>query len=269
MHTLSVVILTHNEETKIAACIESAKQVSDDIIIIDAGSSDHTISICLALGARCYLLGWKGFGFARNFGAEQAMNNWILALDADETISAQLADRINKERLDASFIYKFRRENFLGPVKLRFGAWGFDTVKRIYNRQVAKWNFAIVHEKLVLAPPAKYKFIRGTVVHHGFKDFDECKNRMTRYAQLSAEKYFLEGRKSNLLKKIGSPIFNSFKSYFFQLGFLDGWRGIRLAYIIAYYSWLKYYYLDQIDVKSGYDNSSKTTIEVAPNRSFS
>ena len=268
MHPLSVVILTRNEETGIATCIESAKQVSDDIIIIDSGSNDNTLLISSLMGARCFSLDWQGFGFARNFGAAQARHDWIIALDADERISKKLAQQINKTGLADNCVYKFRRENYLGNVKMKFGAWGFDTVKRIYNRRYAKWNAAIVHEKIISDQRLKYKFLPGTIVHYGFKDFNAYKNKVIIYARLSAEKYFLQGRKSNFLKKICSPLFNSLKSYFLQFGFLDGWDGLRLAYMIGYYSWLKYFYLQEINSQASHEDFSETKMNVASNRSF-
>lgn len=267
MNPLSVVILTRNEESSIAACIESAKQVSDDIIVVDSGSNDNTMKISASLGARCFSLNWQGYGLSRNFGARQAKHDWIMALDADERISEELAYQINYTSLCDGCIYKFRRENYLGNHKIRFGAWGFDTVKRMYTRKTAQWDSAIVHEKLITMEQVKYKFLTGAITHYGFKNFDEYKLKTTLYAQLCAEKYFLEGRNPSLFKLFFSPLFNFFKSYFFQLGFLDRWKGLRLAYIIACYSWLKYSYLQAMSSKRSNEDFSKTKMNVSPNQS--
>lgn len=270
MSGLSIVILTRNEEKHIASCIASAKMISDDIIIVDSGSKDNTLIIAKALGAHCFALDWQGYGFARNFGAEKAKYNWIMALDADERIGKELALAIGHINLSqVHCIYKFKRENYLGSKKIRFGALGSDTVKRIYNRNHAQWNLATVHEKLVCAQFIQYKSLTGCILHFGFKDFEEYKLKAAIYARLSAQKYFLEGRRSIFLKKIFSPLFNSCKSYFFQLGFLDGRKGFMVAKMIAYYSRLKYSYLQQMIRELKYEQPGKTKIKVASKQSFS
>src|SRR5678810_681607 len=94
MNSLSVVIITRNEEDNIVDCIQSAKTVSDDIIVVDAGSIDRTTKLAIASGARVFSVQWEGYGFSRNFGAERAKNDWILSVDADERISKALATAI-------------------------------------------------------------------------------------------------------------------------------------------------------------------------------
>jgi len=246
MDRLSVVIITCNEEHNIAGCIESAKLVSDDIIVVDSESQDQTVHLAQEFNARVFSIRWKGYGFSRNFGANQAKHNWILALDADERITKELAKAIDKLQLDElNVIYRFRRRNFLRQQKIRFGSLGFETVKRIYNRNYAKWDLTLVHEKLASTRPVK-KRIAGYIDHYGIKSKEDYLAKAILYAQMSAEKYFLQGKKSNALKRYFSPLFNSVKSYFFQLGFLDGSKGWITAKIIAYYSWMKYFYLRQL-----------------------
>jgi glycosyltransferase involved in cell wall biosynthesis len=245
MNSLSVVIITYNEEHNIVDCIGSAKLVSDDIIVIDACSKDQTVSLAAASGARTFSTGWKGYGFSRNLGAEKAKNDWILALDADERITATLARSICELNFsNANGIYHFHRTNYLGKRKIQFGTLGFETVKRIYNRNYAHWDFTLVHEKLESLHPAK-KSIKGSIDHFGLKSEEDYRSKSILYAQMSAEKYFVQGKKTGPLKRYGSSLFNSVKSFIFQLGFLDGRTGWVSAKTIASYSWLKYFYLQQ------------------------
>jgi glycosyltransferase involved in cell wall biosynthesis len=246
MNLISVVIITRNEENNIVDCIHSARLISDDIIIVDAGSEDDTLQLSAQSGARTFSVNWQGYGFSRNFGAEKAKYNWILALDADERISPELASSINRLALaDPSCIYQFRRRNFLGKHEIRFGTLGFETVKRLYNRKRTEWDLTLVHEKL-LFDRTTLKQISGAIMHYGLKSYEDYKGKAILYAQMSAEKYFIEGKKTSFLKRIFSPFFNSVKSYLFQFGFLDGVLGFKVARTIAYYSWLKYYYLHHI-----------------------
>lgn len=246
MNSLSVVIITCNEERNIVDCIQSAKLVSDDIIVVDACSEDQTIKLAFQHGARVFSTVWESYGASRNLGADKAKNDWVLALDADERISTKLAQSIQELYFnDNDTIYKFRRKNYLGNKKFRFGSLGFETVKRIYNRTSAAWDLTLVHEKLVGASSTR-KLINGHIDHFGLRNEQDYKARAILYAQMSAEKYFLQGKRTTLLKRLFSPVFNSVKSYIFQFGFLDGRNGLISAKTIAYYSWLKYSYLHQL-----------------------
>lgn len=246
MNSLSVVIITRNEERNIVDCIQSAKLISDDVIVVDACSEDETVKLAFQHGARVFSTNWESYGASRNLGADKAKNDWILALDADERISKTLAEAILELNFnDTDAIYKFRRKNYLGYKKFRFGTLGFETVKRIYNRTKAGWDLTLVHEKLVGSSPER-KSINGYIDHFGLKNEQDYKARAILYAEMSAKKYFLEGKKARLIKRFCSPVFNSAKSYIFQFGFLDGYAGWVSAKTIAYYSWLKYFYLHQL-----------------------
>jgi glycosyltransferase involved in cell wall biosynthesis len=245
MNSLSVVIITRNEESNIVDCIQSAGLISDDIIVVDACSDDDTTNFAIASGAKVFSVDWRGYGSSRNFGASRAKNDWILALDADERVSKELAAAIHELKFGfEKCIYKFRRKNYLNSRKIRFGTLGFETVKRIYNKNHAQWDLTLVHEKLICSSPVK--IIGGYIEHFGLKNEEDYRAKAISYAQMSAEKYFLQGKRTGLFKKYFSPFFNSVKSYIFQLGFLDGHAGWISAKTIAYYSWLKYFYLQQL-----------------------
>lgn len=263
---LSVVIITLNEESNIVDCIRSAKMVANDIIVVDAGSDDRTVELAKKNGASVFSVDWKSYGASRNFGAKHAKHHWIFALDADERITPKLAAAIQQLHFgNAHTIYKFRRENYIGIQKISFGTMGFETVKRIYNRNTAEWDFSLIHEKLI-CHNIRLQHIGGTLKHYGLKNLAAYKTKSVLYAKMSAEKYFAEGRKINFLKRIFSPVFNSFKTYFFQLGFLDGKPGFTIAKITAQYSWLKYFYLHQLYTKDTFpsiDFEAKPKIKAA------
>jgi glycosyltransferase involved in cell wall biosynthesis len=246
MNKLSVVIITYNEEKNIVDCIRSAKTISDDIIVVDCGSNDGTLALARQEDARTILTEWNGYGSSRNLGALHARHDWIFSLDADERISKDLAVSTKSLTLNnKNHIYKFRRENYLSQKRIRFGTLGFETITRIYHRDNAKWDLTPVHEKLNYQQASIIK-IQGQLLHFGLKNSRDYKTKADWYAQMSARKYLGQGRKIMPLKKIFSPLFNSIKSYIFQLGFLDGWEGLIVAKTIAYYSWLKYFYLEQL-----------------------
>lgn len=247
MSSVSVVIITRNEELNIVSCIRSARQLTDDIIVVDCGSEDQTVKLAEEAGARAYQVEWQGFGYSRNFGAFMARYHWIFALDADERVSPQLAATVARLELSSpSKAYRFRRNNHLAQKKISFGTLGYEKVTRIYHRQYAEWDLSLVHEKLVSKKLLQRTRIKGYINHYGLKSFEDYRSKSIQYAQLSAKKYYSEGRKVNVLKRFISPLFNSVKSYVFQYGFLEGKAGVKMAFMIAYYSWLKYAYLQQL-----------------------
>jgi glycosyltransferase involved in cell wall biosynthesis len=245
MNRLTVVIITLNEAHNITDCISSAKLVSDDIVVVDCGSVDDTAARAELAGARVFNVEWQGYGYARNFGAGQAKYGWILALDADERMGLQLVASIKELNPEAGRVYKFKRRNHVGKNRIRFGTLGFETVTRIYHRDHNEWDLATVHEKLSpLSGPVRT--IEGHIDHFGLSSHEHHRQKAIQYARLSAEKYFNEGRRPGLVKKVSSACFNSFKSYIIYLGFLDGKMGLKLAITTAHYSWLKYSYLKEI-----------------------
>jgi glycosyltransferase involved in cell wall biosynthesis len=247
---LSVVIITKNEEANIMNCIQSARKVSNDIIVVDSGSSDNTVQMALSCGVKIMHVVWAGFGDARNIGASAAVNNWILSLDADERLSNELAASINNQNLqNSSIVYGFKRQSYLVNKKIRFGDWGRDKVFRIYNRRATSWNLFPVHESLIISQ-AKRKMINGNLEHFTSKSIDHNKEKLIRYAELCAKKYCLLGRRSSLINIIFSPLVSFVNGYFIRFGFLDGKEGFNIAKSNAYYTWLKYYYLHQLSKKS-------------------
>jgi glycosyltransferase involved in cell wall biosynthesis len=242
---LSVVIITKNEQENILDCVESARKISDDIIVVDSGSSDKTVEMALGCRAKILEVQWSNFGTARNAGAELAQYDWVLALDADERISEDLASSIRNLKQDAfGVIYGFKRQSFLGNKKIRFGDWGRDKVFRIYNRCFTSWNLFPVHESLILKG-VKKKFIKGNLEHFVLKSVDQNREKLARYAKLCAKKYCLLGRKSGLVNLVVSPSFSFVIGYFVRFGFLDGKEGFYIARTVAYYTWLKYLYLQK------------------------
>lgn len=247
MTGISVVVITKNEAANIAACIQSARQIADDIIVVDSGSCDDTVRIAQHAGASVFQISWQGFGFSRNFGAAKARNNWIFALDADERISQALASAVCALDLsDPLNIYRFTRTNHIADARIRFGTLGYEKVTRLYHRTECRWDLSPVHEKLVSRNSVEKIRLHQHIDHFGLSNITDYREKSKLYARLSAEKYFLEGRKVNSLKKFTSPFFNAVKSYIFQFGFLEGRRGLAMGQTVAYYCWLKYAYLHQL-----------------------
>jgi glycosyltransferase involved in cell wall biosynthesis len=250
MLPLTVVIIAKNEAKNIVDCILSAKTISDNIILVDAESDDQTPALAEAAGCEVIKHKWQGYGNARNLGAAAGKYDWVFSLDADERITPSFSSLLPKMfSNDERIVYGFKRKNFFAHQELRFGSLGRDKVWRVYNRNMAKWDSAPVHEKLIGGFREK-KLLKFTIDHYTIEHYSHYKNKSTVYAHLCAIKYMQENRRANKIKKWFAAEFNFVKSYFFLLGFLDGKKGLSVAKVNAYYTWLKYHYLAQLNKES-------------------
>ena len=240
---ISVVIISFNEAKHIAACIHSVQRISDDILVIDAGSTDGTQAIATSLNARCLSKPWTSYAAARNFGATHALNNWILNLDCDERFVSPATGRIDLDGEGAT-IYGFRRVNKYGYQSFRFGCLGREKVWRLYNRLYTSWNNVPVHEMLV---QGKRELLEeAQVMHEAISDWNSYKAKRMHYAMLCARKYFQAGKRVFVLLPFLAAVFYFLKDYIFLIGFLDGMAGWKVAIINSKYTFRKYAILYQL-----------------------
>lgn len=248
MLPLSVVIITKNEAQNIVACIRSVRTLSDDIVVVDAESKDETALLAEREGATVIRLKWNGYGHARNAGAATAKHDLILSLDADERIPPLFAGKLQQQFTgDATTVYGFKRRSFYKEAHIRYGTWGGDRVLRLYNRNVARWNAAPVHESLT--GTFKKRYLEIAIDHYTVQSYVHYKCKSTHYAYLCAIKYRQEGKTANWMKRIFASTFAFIKSYFLLLGFLDGKRGLTIARMSAHYTGLKYHHLHRLTTR--------------------
>ncbi|MBK7884964.1 MAG: glycosyltransferase family 2 protein [Chitinophagaceae bacterium] len=245
---LSVVIITKNEAHIIGKTLLSLQGIANEIIIVDSGSTDATLSVCRQFNTTIIETTWDGFGNNKNKGIEAAKHDWILSLDADESINEALkAAIIHLPLNNSNEIYSLKRKNvFCGKI-IRFGNWGSDQQIRIFNRKAAKWDDAYVHESLTFFEPVKKLKLPGSLIHYTVHSLEEYIGKTINYAKLNAKKYHLQKKKANYFKLIFSPAFTFFVHYILRLGFLDGWEGYFIAKTNAWYTFLKYMYLRDLN----------------------
>lgn len=247
MVPISIVIITKNEADVIAGCVKMAGLITDDIVIIDNGSTDETLDIASAYGCRVYQNGWKGYGANKNIGIEQAKYEWILSLDADEVPDMELVDSLHRLKLDnAGLVYDIKFRSYFGKKRIRFGSWGRGHHIRLFNRSLIRWSEQKVHETLILPEGIKKRKIGGYLHHYSVKDVHECKRKAVLYARLSAEKYFQNGGEANFINLFISPVFSFFVGYILLLGFLDGREGWTISQTTFTNKWLKYHHLNRM-----------------------
>ena len=249
LHNISIVIITKNEEHVLDKTLAGLQGITDDIIIVDSGSTDGTVNIAKKYSKNIIHTTWLGYGETKNKGMESAKYDWIFSVDADEVVDEVLKEallQLNLLKEDKS-VFKVKRKNFIGDKKMNYGEWANDYQIRLFNKTTIKWDDSVVHEQLQIPPDFKVKKLSGALLHYTMKDFKEFVDKIHHYAFLSSQKYFSQGKKALWYKLYISPTFTFIFNYFFKLGFLDGWRGFVSAKIFAYYTFLKYAHLKDLE----------------------
>lgn len=239
---LSVAIITYNEELRLEKTLKSVSDIAKEIIIIDSFSQDKTVEIGKKYNAKIYLEEWKGFAGQKNSLLEKCSCDFILYLDADEVIEEELKKSIIQAvtNPNVSGYYVKRKTYYLG--KLLNYSWQKDERLRLVRRSDNPlWVGDIVHEELKVE--GKKELLNGYLTHYSYKDIEDHFNKTIRYAKLSAESYFKNGKKFKLSKLIFSPFFSFIKLYFIKGGFLDGLQGLIAGFSAYVYAFLKYIFL--------------------------
>jgi glycosyltransferase involved in cell wall biosynthesis len=255
MQQLSIVIICKNEADVIGQTLQSLEGVCDDIIVYDNGSTDNTIEIIKQFDVHLHQGTWEGFGKTKNKAVALAKYDWILSLDADEAIDDELKKSLLAIRLtDENCVYEIKFKNFLGNKYIKYGEWGNDKHIRLFNRKQASWNDASVHEELMRPKGIKIKKLNGYILHRTMRDMNDYAKKMIRYAMLNAEKYHQQGKHSSFFKIRVAPGFTFFNYFILKLGFLDGYYGYLCARMTAFYTFLKYTRLRELNRQQAINN---------------
>lgn len=245
---LSVVIITHNEEANIADCLASVAFASE-IVVVDSGSTDRTVELARAAGAKVLCAAdWPGFGAQKNRALAQATRPWVLSIDADERVTPALRDEIRAAVADASRYDAWdmpRRSSFCGRYMSHSG-WYPDRVTRLFRRERARFSDDLVHERVVVDGPIGH--LRSDLLHATYPDLETMLQKLDRYSSASARAMHEQGRRSSPGGAVARGLWAFIRTYVLRLGFLDGRLGFVLAVSIAettYYKYLKLWLLSQ------------------------
>jgi len=238
VNPLSAVLITRNASAVLESCLDSLA-FADEIVVVDSASTDGTRELAASKGARVVQKEWLGFGRQKQFAVEQAKNDWVLCLDADERVSPQLAASI-KQALAApsSPVYRMpRRNRFLGRW-LAHGEGYPDWSPRLFNRMNARWSDDLVHEKVLFAVTPGT--LDGDLMHDSSDDLATYLERQNRYTTLAARQALEQGKSAGVFHLLCSPVVRFIKFYLMRLGFLDGLPGLLHISIGCMNSYMKY-----------------------------
>lgn len=232
-HNISAVIIACNEERYIKQCIESILPITNDIILIDSGSTDDTVNIAESTGAKVYHKPWQGYGANKNFGNSKAKFDWILSIDADEIIDDKLQQQIISIDKKKNTIYSIKSLVNYNGKWIRHCGWYPAWKLRFFHKETAKWNLAPVHESLEYSSTTKIVELEGQLLHYSYHSIQDHKDKSTRYAKLKAESWLQKKKSLTLTKRMFGPFFKFFRTYILKFGFLDGKEGYIISKIDA------------------------------------
>jgi len=236
---ISAAIITYNEERNIARALESLR-CCDEIVVVDSGSTDRTVELATKLGARVLDMAWRGYAGQKNYASECCENDWVLSLDADEALSEALEAEIwqikkNGPEFDAYTMPRLAQ--YLGRWILHSG-WYPDRKIRLFHRQHAKWVGNFVHESVVVE--GRVGHLNANILHFTCSSLSEHLRTLDRYTTLAAEQLVNQKAEIGWKELALDPAWTFFRTYVVQRGFLDGYEGLAIAYMAAFYNFLKY-----------------------------
>ena len=241
MTTLAVTVITKNESKQIRNCLESVKWV-DEIIILDSGSTDDTIAICREYTDKVFATDWPGFGVQKNRALQKAACEWILSIDADESVSESLRREIEEaiRQPGNRVAYQIpRRSSYCGRF-MRHSGWWPDYVTRLFRQGVARFSDDLVHERLMVQGATGR--LTHPLMHEAFSDLEEVLETANAYSSAGARLMHQQHKKASLLGAVSHGLWSFFHTYVVRAGFLEGKEGFMLAVSNGegtYYKYLK------------------------------
>src|SRR5580693_2077981 len=239
MNRISVCLITLNEEHNLPRALASLAGVADEVVVVDAGSTDRTPEIAKEHGAAVFSRPWTNYAEQKNFAAQQAANEWVFSMDADEELSSLLHTSLLdwKKRKPEHAVYEVSRRTWYLGAWTKHSGWYPDFQRRLYRRTAAKFA-GIIHESLQFAGnPGK---LTGDLLHYTVRSFDEHETNVEKYSTLSAQRMYSEGRRRWRAALLVATPWSWFRSFILRLGFLDGYRGALIAQMAARTVRLKY-----------------------------
>lgn len=236
---ISATIITLNEQDNLPRALQSLG-CCDEIVVVDSGSTDRTVEVARGFGARVIERDWPGYARQKNFAAEQASHDWILALDADECLSEELQRELAEiQRRGSGFdAYSCPRLAQYRGKWIRHSGWYPDRKVRFYDRRKARWVGGYVHESVRV--DGSVGTLDGDLLHYTCSSFARHVESVNRYTTLAAHEMAAAGCGVSMTRLLAAPPWAFVRTYLLQRGFLDGREGLLIASMAAFYVFAKY-----------------------------
>lgn len=241
MISLSVAIITFNEEKNIERCLQSVLPVADEIVVVDSFSTDKTEEICAKYSVRFIKNPFAGHIQQKNFAKDQCSNTHVLSLDADEALSEELTKTIIELKKNWKHDgYTFNRATYYCGKFIRHCGWYPGVSLRLWDKTKGNWGGDNPHDKFIMNPETKVSHISGDLLHYSFYTIEEHVLQSHKFSTISALSKFKKGRTTSLFEIWFAPKFRFIKDFIFKLGFLDGFYGYMVCKINSHDTFLKY-----------------------------
>lgn len=231
-------IIAFQEEQKIEACVRSADFCAE-VLVVDSHSTDRTRELAAALGARVVERDWPGHIEQKNFAIDQAATEWVLCLDADERVTPELRARIeavlSAPQADG---YTVNRRNIYLGRWIRRGGWYPDRKVRLFRRARGRWGGVNPHDHVHV--DGRVAHLDADLEHLSYDSIQDHLKTIDYFSTIAAGEKLSRGQRGLGLQLLLNPPFKFFKMYVLKLGFLDGWRGLIVAALGAFYVFLRY-----------------------------
>lgn len=247
MVPLTVAIIARDEADRLPDAIRSVQGLAAEVLVLDCGSTDATVAVARALGARVLETDWPGHVAQKNRALEASQHAWVLSIDADERVSPELAAAIALalEQEPAPDGFEISRLSYWQGAAIRHGTWYPDRRLRLVRRARARWGGQNPHDRLQVE--GRTARLPGELLHHPYRSLSEHLGVIDRYTAIAAEALAAQGRRAGIGDLLLRPPLHIVKALLLRAGFLDGARGLCLAWLGATYVLLKWgrRYLDQ------------------------
>ncbi|MFC1674353.1 glycosyltransferase family 2 protein [Candidatus Omnitrophota bacterium] len=249
MSNLSVVVLTKNEESRIAKCLESVKW-ADEIIVVDDESQDKTAEICRHYTDKVFIRKMDIEGRHRNWAYAQAKNPWVLSLDADETVSPELKDEIEGVLKGGPKENGFTipRRNYIGDYWVRYGGWYPSPQLKLFRKDKFRYEEVGVHPRAFMDDPCGH--LKGDIIHYSYRDICDFLTKLNNQTTREAQKWYGQNKPMRLGRFLWRSYDRFMRTYVGRKGYRDGFIGFVIAYFAALYQFLSYLKYREI-VRSG------------------
>ena len=236
---VSVIITTYNEEVHIAECIESVLW-ADEILVVDSFSTDDTVKIAKTYPVKLLEREYFGSAAQKNWSIDRVENEWVMILDADERVTEPLATEILRllSGTPTALGYRVRRRNIVFDREIKHSGWSTDKVIRLFDRSHGRYPNRRVHADLDI--PGNVPTLRHALLHYTYRTLAQYSEKMMNYAEWGAAQAFREGRTAGFAELGMRPLVRFVRTYFVQLGILDGLHGLVVCGLQAYGTFLKY-----------------------------
>lgn len=250
---LSVIVLTYNEEKHIGACLESVRPLADELLVFDSNSTDRTVEIARAAGVRIETRKFDNYAGQRNAAIGAASNDWIFFIDADERADAAVGAEIRAEIShiqDAigqeAVLFWIPRKNYIFGKWVRHSGWSPDYQPRVLNKGRAWFDPARPVHELVVAcdgSPLKQIYLKTPLVHYNYETLALFRKKQIAYTRFEAQMMYQAGVRARRRSLVSMPAREFVRRFISLKGFRDGWHGLALSGLMAYYAFWRQVWL--------------------------